>query len=112
MGGQRRQSNRWSASAALTGAGPIWHDFMQEALKGQPVQDFARPAGLIDLEVCATSGLLPTPYCPYTKREVFIAGTQPTQPDNLYQPRWRSMWRPACRPRRTRRAIASKRACS
>jgi hypothetical protein len=30
--------------------------------------------------------LLPTPYCPYTKREVFIAGTQPTQPDNLYQP--------------------------
>ena len=36
--------------------------------------------------MCATSGLLPTPYCPYTKREVFIAGTQPTQPDNLYQP--------------------------
>ena len=72
--------------SGIAGAGPIWHDFMQEALKGQPVQDFARPAGLIDLEVCATSGLLPTPYCPYTKREVFIAGTQPTQPDNLYRP--------------------------
>jgi hypothetical protein len=40
---------------------------------------------LIDLDVCATSGLLPTAYCPYTKREVFIAGTQPTQPDNLYR---------------------------
>ncbi len=72
--------------SGIAGAGPIWHDFMQEALKGQPVQDFARPAGLIDHEVCATSGLLPTPYCPYTKREVFIAGTQPTQPDNLYRP--------------------------
>ena len=72
--------------SGVSGAGPIWHDFMQEALKGKPIQPFARPDGLIDLDVCATSGLLPTPYCPYTKREVFIAGTQPTQPDNLYQP--------------------------
>jgi 1A family penicillin-binding protein len=72
--------------SGISGAGPIWHDFMQEALKGRPIQDFTRPAGLIDLDVCATSGLLPTPYCPYTKREVFIAGTQPTQPDDLYRP--------------------------
>jgi membrane carboxypeptidase/penicillin-binding protein PbpC len=71
--------------SGITGAGPIWHDFMQEALKGRPIQDFARPAGLIDLDVCATSGLLPTADCPYTKREVFIAGTEPTQPDNLYR---------------------------
>jgi 1A family penicillin-binding protein len=71
--------------SGITGAGPIWHDFMLEALKGKPLQDFARPDGLIDLYVCATSGLLPTPYCPYTKREVFIAGTQPTQLDNLYR---------------------------
>ncbi|CAG0935706.1 penicillin-binding protein 1C [Thermoflexales bacterium] len=72
--------------SGITGAGPIWHDFMQEALKGKPIQDFTRPAGLIDLDVCATSGLLPTAHCPYTKREMFIAGTQPTQPDNLYRP--------------------------
>ncbi len=72
--------------SGIAGAGPIWHDFMLAALKGKPVQPFTRPAGLIDLDVCATSGLLPTPYCPYTRREVFIAGTQPTQPDNLYQP--------------------------
>jgi membrane carboxypeptidase/penicillin-binding protein PbpC len=72
--------------SGIAGAGPIWHDFMQEALKGRPIRDFTRPAGLIDLDVCATSGLLPTSYCPYTKREVFIAGTQPTQSDNLYRP--------------------------
>lgn len=72
--------------SGVTGAGPIWHDFMQAALKGQPERDFTRPAGLIDVDVCATSGLLPTEYCPFTKRESFIAGTQPTQPDNLYQP--------------------------
>ncbi len=72
--------------SGVTGAGPIWHDFMQAALKGRPELSFTRPAGLIDLDVCATSGLLPTPYCPYTKHEIFINGTQPTQPDNLYQP--------------------------
>ena len=72
--------------SGVTGAGPIWRDFMQAALKGKPVRSFARPEGLIELDVCATSGLLPTPYCPYTKREMFIAGTQPTQPDNLYRP--------------------------
>jgi 1A family penicillin-binding protein len=72
--------------SGITGAGPIWHEFMQAALKGRPAHDFERPAGLMDLDVCATSGLLPTPYCPYTRREVFIDGTQPMQPDNLYQP--------------------------
>ena len=29
--------------SGITGAGPIWHDFMQEALKGKPIQDFTRP---------------------------------------------------------------------
>ncbi|HZY44579.1 MAG TPA: PBP1A family penicillin-binding protein, partial [Anaerolineae bacterium] len=72
--------------SGVTGAGPIWHDFMLAALKGKPAQKFTRPAGLIDFDVCATSGLLPTPYCPFTQREVFIQGTQPTQPDNLYRP--------------------------
>jgi 1A family penicillin-binding protein len=72
--------------SGVSGAGPIWHDFMLAALKGQPEKKFVRPAGLIDLDVCATSGLLPTTYCPFTQREVFIQGTQPTQPDNLYRP--------------------------
>jgi len=72
--------------SGIAGAGPIWHDFMETALKNAPARDFERPEGLVDLDVCATSGLLPTPYCPFTKREVFIAGTEPAQPDNLYRP--------------------------
>jgi len=36
--------------------------------------------------VCALSGLLPTPACPYRKLEWFIDGTQPTQPDTIYTP--------------------------
>ncbi|MGH2594048.1 MAG: penicillin-binding transpeptidase domain-containing protein, partial [Anaerolineae bacterium] len=71
--------------SGVAGAGPIWHDFVETVLKGTQVHRFERPDGLVDPEVCATSGLLPTPYCPFTKREAFIAGTEPTQPDNLYR---------------------------
>ncbi len=72
--------------SGVAGAGPIWHDFIVTVLKNSPVHGFERPDGLIDLDVCATSGLLPTPYCPFTRREVFIAGSEPTQPDTLYRP--------------------------
>ena len=68
----------------LTGAGPIWHAFMRTVLAGQPKQDFPRPAGLVQVEVCATSGMLPTPDCPYRRLEWFIQGTEPRSPDTLY----------------------------
>ncbi len=72
--------------SGVAGAGPIWHDFMEIVLKGTQVHRFNRPDGLVDLKVCATSGLRPTPYCPFTRRETFIAGAEPTRPDNLYRP--------------------------
>lgn len=71
--------------SGVAGAGPIWHDFMRAALAGKPETPFAEPAGLVQAEVCVPSGLLPTPVCPRTRQELFLAGTVPTQPDNLYQ---------------------------
>jgi penicillin-binding protein 1C len=70
----------------LTGAAPIWHETIRKVLEGKPKVDFVRPDGLIQVEVCALSGLLPTEFCPHTRTEWFIAGTEPTQPDNIYQP--------------------------
>ncbi|GIK65100.1 MAG: penicillin-binding protein 1A [Chloroflexota bacterium] len=70
----------------ITGAGPIWNQFMREVLYGQPELQFERPEGLVRAEVCATSGLLPTEYCPVRKWEWFIDGTVPTESDNFYQP--------------------------
>ena len=64
--------------SGISGAGPIWHDVMEAALKGRPVSDFARPEGLLEVEVCALSGLLPGPACPHRVKELFIAGTEPT----------------------------------
>ena len=71
--------------SGVAGAGPIWHDFMRAALTGKPESQFVQPPGLVRVEVCAMSGLLPTDYCPLRRSELFIEGTQPTTYDTLYQ---------------------------
>jgi penicillin-binding protein 1C len=70
--------------SGVSGAGPIWHQFMRMALRGQPELGFERPSGLVQVEICTLSGLLPTPDCPHTRREWFIAGTEPTSTDTFY----------------------------
>ncbi len=67
----------------LTGAAPIWHQVMRDILANQPPKDFQQPPGLNQVEVCAYSGLLPTPDCPYRRVEWFIAGTEPVKTDNI-----------------------------
>ena len=71
--------------SGISGAAPIWHDFMELALKGQPVQDFRRPEGLVEVEVCALSGLLPGPDCPHRVEELFVQGTEPTESCAMHQ---------------------------
>jgi penicillin-binding protein 1C len=72
--------------SGVTGAGPIWHDLMEKIHQGIPVHPFVAPAGMVRVEVCATSGLLPTPYCPERVKELFQAGTEPKTYDNIWQP--------------------------
>jgi len=67
------------ARAAL----PIWTDFMREAHRGLPVKYFPVPPGIVFVDVCAESGLLPSERCPKVVKEVFIKGTEPTQRCNL-----------------------------
>jgi 1A family penicillin-binding protein len=71
--------------SGVSGAAPIWHDFMEAALKGTPVHDFQRPDGLVEVEVCALSGLLPGPDCPHRVKELFLAGTEPTETCTMHQ---------------------------
>jgi len=59
------------------GAGPIWHDFMEAALAGLPVRDFAVPPGIVRYEICADSGALPTEYCPRRTKEIFAEDQPP-----------------------------------
>lgn len=69
----------------LSGAGPIWHNFMRRVLTGAPNRPFVRPPGLSQTEVCVLSGLLPSDACPFTRPEWFIDGTAPRTIDRLYQ---------------------------
>jgi penicillin-binding protein 1A len=78
-----------SLGLSLTGStlcGPLWGDYMREIHQGLPFRDFSRPSsGIIDVTVCAKSGLLRTPDC--NEGEVtlpFLVGTQPTQYCNMH----------------------------
>ncbi len=70
-----------SLGVNLTGAmsaGMSWAEFMKAAHKDLPVEEFSRPAsGLVEVNVCDASGLLPTKYCPRSIKEIFLAGTEP-----------------------------------
>jgi len=68
-----------------SGAGRIWHQFMEEALDGVPARTFQRPADVVEREVCQLSGLLPTPECPKTVVELFTPTDLPNRPDDLYR---------------------------
>jgi len=68
----------------ITGAAPIWHAFMSWAMQGEEVAQWVRPPDLVEMAVCQISGLLPTPVCP-TVSELFIIGTEPAVPDNIFR---------------------------
>jgi penicillin-binding protein 1C len=67
--------------SGVTGAAPIWRDVMLAAHENQRPGWFDRPADMTRVEVCALSGLLPTPSCAARRAEWFAAGTAPTRPD-------------------------------
>lgn len=70
----------------INGSAPIWRALVQYGSREQPASDWVMPPGMSQVDVCDPSGLLPTKYCPQVVKEVFIQGTEPTAPDNLYQP--------------------------
>ena len=80
-----------SNNAKLTGgfssttAGPIWMQFVNQALEGTEPTPFRRPPNVETATVCVPSGLLPTPECQRTKGELFITGQVPVEKDNLYR---------------------------
>ncbi len=66
------------------GAGPIWHAFMEEALRDRPVRDFDMPSGMEVVEVCPISGKLRTEKCPPAQKEIFLSGTAPNEPCDIH----------------------------
>ncbi len=70
--------------SGVSGAVPIWVDVMRARFGRDLPKKFERPVGLVEQQVCSTSGLLASAACPKTRTEVFISGTQPTKIDDWY----------------------------
>lgn len=58
-------------------AGPIWANFMKDALKKTPKRDFPIPSDIVIIDICAESGKPATSACPRVLRAAFRKGTQP-----------------------------------
>ncbi|MGD8464497.1 MAG: PBP1A family penicillin-binding protein [Anaerolineae bacterium] len=66
------------------GAAPIWHNFMERALTGEPNSQFPRPEGIGEIEISTDAGSLPSVACPPDRRrfEIFAAGQGPLGPES------------------------------
>lgn len=71
-------------STGLSGAAPIWSQFMQFAvptLTGGNPTPFVRPPGIIDRIICAVSGAEPSQFCINQRTEMFAADQPPLPAD-------------------------------
>ncbi|QFS44186.1 penicillin-binding protein 1C [Nostoc sphaeroides] len=57
--------------SGVTGAAPLWNRIMLHLHENQEPADFPPPEGLVQLPVCAISGLRPTPDCTSVVQEYF-----------------------------------------
>jgi len=79
-----------SLGVELTGStltGHVWGDYMREIHRGLPHRDFSKPtSGIIDVTVCAKSGLLKTNSCNEGDISLpFLEGTQPALYCNIHE---------------------------
>ncbi len=72
------------ADGSITAA-PIFNRVLAKGVEGLPVQGWEEPPGIQRARVCVPSGLLPTPDCPSTTADLFLAGKAPVQQDTVYQ---------------------------
>ncbi len=63
----------------------FWNAIMRYASQDHPAVGWSLPPGVNTLEVCDPSGMLPSSECPATVNEIFLAGSEPTQSDELYR---------------------------
>ncbi len=75
-------------SSGVTGAGPLFHEVMLAAMRGREAAPLVAKDGLVEVEVCPLSGMLPGPDCPHRHRERFVAGTAPTRACDMHVRRW------------------------
>jgi len=76
---------------------PIWTAHMNRIAGMVPDVDWRKPDDVIERTIDPESGMLATPYCPQSKSEIFVTGTEPTSVCPLHagsgepSPFWRDL---------------------
>ncbi|HPS56708.1 MAG TPA: PBP1A family penicillin-binding protein [Spirochaetota bacterium] len=83
MGYDKMGLSLGTGQAAAGIVAPVWGNYMRSALVNDPVMEFPVYAGLLQINVCANSGLLPGPLCREQISEVFIPGFVPDKQCDL-----------------------------
>jgi membrane carboxypeptidase/penicillin-binding protein PbpC len=72
--------------SGVSGAGPIWNQFMTFAHANEPVMEFIPPPGVRQVEVCADTGTVPSQVCPERRIHWFADDRPPLPPEqDLWQ---------------------------
>lgn len=82
--GNTQADNYMSNTPGSRGASYIWHAVMEYAHLNQPIVPFTQPEGLVEVSVCALSGLRPNGHCPI-RTELMIPGTEPQEECRMHQ---------------------------
>jgi membrane peptidoglycan carboxypeptidase len=64
----------------------LWHALMEFITENLPAESWEAPPGILEVDICVPSGLLPTEFCPKVVEELFLEGTEPIHYDTLYKP--------------------------
>ncbi len=80
----------WLGSMSGERVAPQWlgilaRPLLEASLRTLPTEDWMLPPGVVQVEVCDPSGLLPSPICPQRVMEVFLSGNVPQEVDMLYR---------------------------
>lgn len=62
----------------------IWANYMEDALAGQPADNFKAPPGVVKAWVDPDTGLLATDACPHPRLTYYLKGTAPDQPCDIH----------------------------
>lgn len=84
--GNASGSGMYANASCYSTGGPIWKEFMTNALKDIPAKEFTRPAGIKEIAISATTGKLPSENTPSEtiKTEIFASFAIPTEIDDGY----------------------------
>jgi penicillin-binding protein 1B len=70
--------------AGSDAAVPVWASYMNSVVGAVPDVDFKRPDSVVERQIDPATGMLASPWCPDTRLEVYVQGTEPKSTCNIH----------------------------